>query len=175
MSAVPVLGCVLRAAAATTEQSLPVWRRRPVDGLAFYRKHTLDLLQRYLETSMVLGRSPCILGRTVMRGRASSVRMRTFEDLLIFVFDVEKCLKQLDQASQTVVARMALEDFSPGETAHILHESERTIHRIYAAAMDRLTRLFLENELLTTPGENLSRETEETESNNTRKQVTYKL
>lgn len=173
MSAVPVLGCVLRAAAATDERSLPVGRRRPVDGLAFYRKHTLGLLQRYLETSMAVGRSPCILGRTVMRGRASSVRMRTFEDLLIFVFDVEKCLKQLDQASQTVLARMALENFSPSETAHILHESERTIHRIYAAAMDRLTHLFLQNELLTAPGDTLSRGADETESNNTRKHATY--
>lgn len=174
MSAAPALPCVLAVATATAGPSLPVWRTRPLDGLAFYRRHTLRLLQQYLQTSMMLGRTPCILGNTLARGRASSVRMRTFEDLLIFIFDVEKCLRQLDRVSQSVVARIALEDFSPEETAHILHESERTIHRIYGAAMDRLTCLFLENQLLLPPEENLSRGAQEIESNDTTKQTTYR-
>jgi hypothetical protein len=48
---------------------------------------------------MEMGRTPSLLGNTIFRGRASSYRMRTFEDCIIFIFDVEKCLKRLDAES----------------------------------------------------------------------------
>ncbi|HEX4037899.1 MAG TPA: hypothetical protein VHX37_07555 [Acidobacteriaceae bacterium] len=178
MSALLAMPCILREAVAVADSALPhaalpVWRARPNSGLAFYRKHTLALLTRYLHTSMELGRAPCILGRTVLRGRVTNCRLRTLEDLLIFVFDVEKCLKMLDRASQAVIAHIALEDYTPAETADILRESERTIHRIYGAAMDRLTRLFLETGLLALPEPGLSRGIEEIERNEPTKQTTY--
>lgn len=170
MSALP---WILSSARAVADAALPVWRVRPTEGLSFYRKHTLEILSRYLYTSMELGRSPCILGRTVFRGRVSHCRLRTLEDLMIFVFDVEKSLSKLDGVSQSVLARMVLEDYTPAETAAILEESERTIHRIYVAAMDRLTQLFLETGLLEVPEENLSSGPEEIESNDATKQSTY--
>jgi hypothetical protein len=173
MSVVLAVSCILPVASAVADSSLPVWRARPIGGLVFYRRHTLTLLRRYLGASMELGRTPCILGVTVFRARVSSRRLRTFEDLVIFVIDVENCLRQLDRVSQSVVAHMALEDCTPAQTATLLHESERTIHRIYGTAMDRLTRLFLENQLLEPPPEKLSRECAKLQSNDSTKQVTY--
>ncbi len=62
---------------------------------------------------MLVGRAPCFLGNHVFRGRVSSHRLPSFEDAVIFLFDVEKCLKQLDRFSQVVVTHIALEDYTP--------------------------------------------------------------
>jgi hypothetical protein len=55
----------------------------------FFRKHTERMLRRYLYSSMQVCRSPSILGDSVGRGWVSSRRVRTFEDAVIFVLDVE--------------------------------------------------------------------------------------
>ncbi|HEX4007853.1 MAG TPA: sigma factor-like helix-turn-helix DNA-binding protein [Acidobacteriaceae bacterium] len=158
MSAALALPCAPRLElAAAAEPSRPVWRQRPAESLAFYRKHCIGLLRRYLQVSMEMGRTPCVLGNMVFRGRVSSYRVSSFEDLVIFIFDVEKCLKQLDAVSQAVVAHVVLEDFSIAETASMMGESERSVARIYGAALDRLTRLFLDYRLLNVNVENLSR------------------
>jgi hypothetical protein len=73
---------------------------QPAEELAFYRKHTQSLLRRYMHMSMQMGRAPSVLGDCMFRGRVSSYRMRSFEDAVIFVFDIEKCLKRLDQVQQ---------------------------------------------------------------------------
>jgi hypothetical protein len=166
MSAALATPCVIGTAHAVTQPERPTVRSRTIAGYAFYRKHTVALLRRYLRVSMELGRTPSILGNVVFRGRASSYRMTTFEDLLIFVFDIEKCLKRLDRASQTVVARMVLEDYTAAETAAITSDSERSVMRIYGEALDRLTREFLEFGLLDPNVENLSRGEAKNESNN---------
>ena len=69
----------------------------PVVSLGFYRKHTESLLRRYLYASMQVGRAPSILGDPIARGWCSSRPVRTFEDAVIFVLDVEKCLNELDR------------------------------------------------------------------------------
>lgn len=157
MSAARALPWVLPQAAAVTDTSLPVARPKPLEGFAFYRRHTVGLLRRYLRVSMEVGRTPCVLGTLVFRGRVSSYRMQSFEDRVIFIFDVEKCLKQLDRVSQEVVAAIILEDYTSLETASLIGESVRSVARIYAAALDRLTRLFLEYQLLDPNPEKLSR------------------
>ncbi len=45
---------------------------------AFYRKHTENLLRRYLYASLQVGRSPNLLGESIGRGWVSSRRVRTF-------------------------------------------------------------------------------------------------
>ena len=154
MSALLAMPCILVAAKAVADGSQPAWRPRPLEGLAFYRGQTLQLLRQYLRTSMELGRAPCVLGKTVFRGRVSYRRATSLEDLLIFVLDVEKCLRRLDRVSQSVIAHIALEDCSPAQTALLLREGERTVRRMYGAAMDRLTRLFLETGMMAPIGEN---------------------
>lgn len=165
MSAALALPVVLESTAAVAEPEFPVARPRRLGGLAFYRQHTVALLRRYLVTSMVIGRAPCVLGNVAFRGRITSYRMQSFEDQIIFVFDVEKCLKRLDRVSQEVVAHIVLEDYSPLEAANLMAESQRSVERIYTEALDRLTRLFLETGLLRPDGENLSRGAQENESN----------
>src|ERR1039458_5286190 len=68
---------------------------KPPANLAFYRKHTESLLRRYLYASTQVGRAPSILGDPIARGWASSRPVRTFEDAVIFVLDIENCLSQL--------------------------------------------------------------------------------
>jgi len=165
MSAALALPVILKSAVAVAEAELPVSRPRPLGGLAFYRKHTESLLHRYLVTSMVIGRAPCVLGNVVFRGRITSYRVQSFEDQIIFIFDVEKCLRKLDRVSQEVVAHIALENYSFEETAKLMQESERSIARIYAEAVNRLTRFFLENGLLLPDVENLSRGASQHEGN----------
>jgi len=165
MSAALAMPFVLEEAQAVAELATPVARPRPVESLAFYRRHTVALLRRYLRTSMEIGRAPCILGNLVFRGRMSSYPLQSFEDQVIFVFDVEKGLKQLDPVSQQVVAHIALEEFSPLETATLMGDSERSTWRIYGQALDRLTRIFLTYSLLEPNVENLSRGGAENEGN----------
>ena len=134
--------CIVASATAVAEQ-FPRARPKPIVGFAFYRKHTLALLHRYLRISLEIGRAPSALGRIVLRGRVSSYRLRTFEDGMIFVLDVEKAMKQLDRLSLAVVRRIVLEDYSIPEAAALTGESERSVNRIYGEAMNRLTARFV--------------------------------
>ncbi len=147
MSAAPVLGHVWATSAADVAAQRAA-RAEPIETLAFYRKRTEELLRRYMQVSMDIGRAPSILGRCVFRGKASSFRRHSFEDAVIFVFDIEKCLKRLDRFSQELVARIALQEYSQGEAAELTGQSLRSIVRKYAEAIDTLTAIFLECELM---------------------------
>jgi hypothetical protein len=120
----------------------------PLDGTAFYRRRTEALLRRYMRASMEMGRTPSLLGNTVFRGRASSYRLRTFEDCIIFIFDVEKCLKRLDAESKEMIARIALQEYTHEETARLTQQSERSVGRKYSFALDLMTSILLEVGLL---------------------------
>ncbi|HVJ08793.1 MAG TPA: hypothetical protein VM554_10440 [Acidisarcina sp.] len=124
----------------------------PAEELAFYRKHTQSLLRRYMHMSMQMGRVPSVLGECMFRGRVSSYRVRSFEDAVIFVFDIEKCLKRLDQVHQGLIARIALQEYTQGEAAALMGMSLRSVVRKYGEALDRLTAIFLSVKLLTIPG-----------------------
>src|SRR5208283_2267088 len=77
----------------------------PPVNLAFYRKHTESLLRRYLYASMQVGRAPNILCDPIARGWCSSRPIRTFEDAVIFVLDVEKCLDKLGSLDRMMLSR----------------------------------------------------------------------
>lgn len=143
-------------AAATTTLRKRVARRevepQPAEELAFYRKHTQSLLRRYMHMSMQMGRTPSVLGECMFRGRVSSYRVRSFEDAVIFVFDIDKCLKRLDQVQQDLIARIALQEYTQGEAAALLGMSLRSVVRKYGEALDRLTEIFLSVSVLTIPG-----------------------
>jgi hypothetical protein len=119
-----------------------------IDGVAFYRKRTELLLRRYLYVSLQTGRVPSLLGNSVFRGKASSYRIRSFEDAVIFLFDVEKCLKKLDPFSRELIARITLQEYTQEETAKLTGQSLRSITRKYAESIDKLSRIFLDMELL---------------------------
>src|ERR1700751_2234633 len=81
----------------------------PDASLAFYRKHTESLLRRYLYASMQVGRAPALLADSIGRGWVSSRPVRTFEDAVIFVLDVEACLSKLGSLDRMLLSRVVLQ------------------------------------------------------------------
>ncbi len=126
----------------------PVAERVSVPELAFYRKYTEGMLRRYMRLSMEAGRAPSLLGREMFRGKVTNYRVQGFDDVVIFVHDVEKCMAKLDDGQQHLIRRIALQEYTQGETATILGLSLRTVVRRYAEALDELTGIFLERRLL---------------------------
>ncbi len=124
----------------------------PPVSLAFYRKHTESILRRYLYASMQVGRAPSILADPVGRGWASSRPIRTFEDAVIFVLDVERCLERLDPLDRQMLSRIVLQEYTQAETAALLGMSTRTISYKFPQAIDRLTAHLLDTGLLVLPG-----------------------
>ena len=115
----------------------------PAPEMAFYRKYTEALLRRYLRFSMEAGRVPSLLGQEMFRGRMTTYRVRSFEDAVIFVLDVERCLERLEELERILITRITLQEYTQAETAALLHMGLRTVTRRYVLAMDRMTELFL--------------------------------
>ena len=84
----------------------------------------------------------------MFRGKVTSYKVHGFDDVVIFVQDVERCLKGMTLAQQHLIERIALQGYTQGETAALLGISLRTIVRRYNAALDELTRLFLRRKML---------------------------
>ena len=120
-------------------------------SLGFYRKHTESMLRRYLYASMQVGQAPSILGEPVARGWASSRPVRTFEDAVIFVLDVETCLNRLGSLDRQMLCRIVLQEYTHAEAAPLLGMSVRTISYKFPQALDRLTEKLLETGLLVLP------------------------
>ncbi len=152
MSAALVILPVVWAAAAATptthEPTEAAQQRRTAPEIAFYRKYTEGLLRRYVRLSMEAGRAPSLLGREMFRGNVTNYSVQGFDDVVIFVHDVENCLSKLDKEQQHLVRRIALQEFTQEETASLLGLPLRTVHRRYADALDELTEIFLERKLL---------------------------
>lgn len=123
-------------------------RLRMSPELAFYRKYTEGMLSRYSRLSMESGRVPSLLGQEMFRGKVTSYRVNSFDDVVIFVHDMEKSLSRLSPGQQHLVRRIAIEQYTQGETAAILGLTLRTVVRRYAEALDRLTRVLLERKML---------------------------
>jgi hypothetical protein len=122
--------------------------RQTVPALAFYRKYTEGLLRRYMRLSMEAGRAPSLLGREMFRGKVTNYRVHGFDDVVIFVHDVEQCLGKLDESQQGLISRIALQEYTQGEAADLLGLRLRTAIRKYSEALDVLTEIFLERRLL---------------------------
>ena len=123
----------------------------PPVSWAFYRKHTENMLRRYLYASMQIGRTPDLLADSVERGWASSRAIRTFEDALIFVLDVESCLKKLKLVDLQLISRIVVQEYTHAETAALLGLSLRTVTTKLPQALDRLTEALVDSHLLTLP------------------------
>jgi hypothetical protein len=123
----------------------------PATSLAFYRKHTESMLRRYLYASMQVGRAPSILGDPIARGWVSSRPIRTFEDAVIFVLDIETCLNKLGSLDRQMLSRIVLQEYTQAEAATLLGMSVRTISYKFPKALDSLTEKLLEADLLVLP------------------------
>lgn len=100
---------------------------------------------------MQVGRAPSILGDPVARGWASSRPVRTFEDAVIFVLDIESCLSQLGSLDRELLSRVVLQEYTQVEAAAMLGMSVRTVSSRFPLALDRLTEKLLEASLLVIP------------------------
>jgi hypothetical protein len=116
--------------------------------LAFYRKYTEALLRRYLRLTMQSGRVPSLLSKDLFRGHVTRYSVRGFEDVVIFCHDVEQRLAKLNDTEQQIIKRVVLQRYSLAETAGVLGVSLRSMHTYYGQALDKVTAMLLEAELL---------------------------
>ena len=77
--------------------------------------------------------------------------MKTFEDAVIFVLDIEMCLNKLDSLDRQMLSRIVVQEYTQAETAQLLGMSLRTISYKFPQALDRLTEKLLETEILVIP------------------------
>jgi Sigma-70, region 4 len=145
MSAVPLILPMIWA----TEEWWPEFEAsRPVADRAYYRRYTEALLRRYQRMSMEAGRAPSLLGRELFRGRVTGYQVHSFDDVVIFVHDVEKCLARLLPEQRHLIERIALQEYTQDETVELTGVERRTMLRRYRDALDRLTSILLEKGLL---------------------------
>ena len=136
------------AAVATDPAAVVEQPRRTAPEVAFYRKYTEGLLRRYVRMSLEAGRAPSLLGREMFRGNVTNYSVTGFDDVVIFVHDVEQCVKMLSEEQQLLVRRIALQEFTLDETASLLQLPVLRVLRRYWRALDALTEVFLERKLL---------------------------
>ena len=139
--------CRPEQVATTWETSLPPTTTDRA-GYPFYRKYTEGMLRRYGKLSMESGRVPSMLGQEMFRGKVTNYKVKGFDDVVIFVHDVERCLKGMTLVQQHLIERIVVQGYTQGETAALLGIPLRTIIRRYNAALDELTRLFLRRKIL---------------------------
>jgi len=125
-------------------------RKPQAEGVTItaYRGRTMALLRRYFRMSLDIGRLPSLLGREFFRARVTSYHLHSFEDVVILVHDVERCLEKLDEFARQLVARVVFQDYTWDETAILMGCSRRTVARQFSRTLDRLSEIFLEVGLL---------------------------
>jgi hypothetical protein len=148
----PVSSAVLTpspvTAEAGVERAATVFRRVLAPGTAFYHSYTEAMLRRYGVLSLESGRVPSLLGREMFRGKVTSYRVHAFDDVVIFVHDVERCIQQLAPEQQRLILRVGVQEYTMEETATMLRLSLRSTRRRYLQAVDELTGVFLERRLM---------------------------
>lgn len=143
MSAALVLPLVW--ATARIEKPAPP---KPAVSLELYRKYTEALLRRYSQMAMETGRVPSLLGRELFRGKVTNYVVHGFDDVVIFVHDVESCLETLDDDQYSLIERIALQEYTLEETASLLGLPVWRVSRHYGNALDEVTEMFLERKML---------------------------
>jgi DNA-directed RNA polymerase specialized sigma24 family protein len=118
-------------------------------NLWLYRNRTLAMLYRFFRLSMEAGRLPSILGQEFFRNQVTSYNVSSFEDVVIFVHDVERCIDRLDPVSKDLIGRIALQGYSQDEAARLIGCSRRTVGRRFPEALDELSEIFLRVGILT--------------------------
>ncbi len=137
--------------ASSPQSSLEPRRNRPRvlrPELAFYRKYTEGMLRRYVSMSLEAGRVPSLLGKEMFRGKVTNYQVHSFDDVVIFIHDMETCIGKLDDHQQLLIRRIALQQFTQEEVAQALGLNRRTVVRQYNETINRLTGILLEVRLL---------------------------
>lgn len=113
-----------------------------------YRSTTIRLLRRYMKLALETGRLPSVLGNLHFRQHLTPYPLHTFEDTVIFVHDMEQCVKKLDLFSQQVLARCVLQEYPAEDAAALLGCGLRTVERRLPESLDDLSLILLKVGLL---------------------------
>ncbi len=127
------------------DEDLETWR----EDLWLYRNRTQTMLRRYLRYSLETGRVPSILGREFFRSKVSSYTVATFEDRVIFVYDMERSIEMLDGFSRELLTRVVLQEHHPEDIRRQYAMPRRSIYRRLEEALDELSGILLNRRLLT--------------------------
>jgi len=87
----------------------------------------------------------------MFRAKITHYRTASFEDVVIFLHDIDRSLEKLTPEQQHLIARITLQEFTIGEVAVALSVDPRTIIRRHTRALDHLTRIFLDRKILNPP------------------------
>jgi sigma-70-like protein len=104
-----------------------------------YRDYTVALLKHYARMAVESGRLPSLMGRECFRSRVTPYAMASFEDMAIFVHDMETALNRLDDLQQQLITLNVLEEFSQWEIARLLGCTTRWIEWQVSDALDELS------------------------------------
>jgi len=113
-----------------------------------YRRRTIALLRRYSRASVEVGRLPSLLGREFFRSRVTSYTMRNFEDVVIFVTDMERAIKKLTPLEKKLLGMYVLEEYTVPEVSRLLGRNQRMVERFIQDALDQLSRILLAGGLM---------------------------
>lgn len=113
-----------------------------------YRSRTVGMLRRYMRYAMETGRLPSLVGREYFRSKITKYQMATFEDRVIFVHDMERCLEQLDDFGREVLGRIVLQEYGQEDAARLLGCTRMTVHRKLLESLDLLSDILLSVDLL---------------------------
>jgi DNA-directed RNA polymerase specialized sigma24 family protein len=116
--------------------------------LWLYRKRTAALLRRYARASVEIGRLPSLLGREFFRSQVTSYTMRNFEDIVIFVADMERAIDNLSEIEKKLLTMNVLEEYDTLEVARLLNCTPRNVRRLLYNALDRLSKIMLAEGLM---------------------------
>jgi hypothetical protein len=119
-----------------------------------YRARTVAMLRRYMRYSIETGRLPSLVGREFFRCKITKYQMATFEDRVIFVHDMERCLEYVDDFGRQVLGRIVLQEYTQEDAARLLGCTRMTVHRKLLESLDQLSDILLRVDLLDalTPG-----------------------
>lgn len=113
-----------------------------------YRPRTVALLRRYARASMEVGRLPSLLGREFFRSRVTARRVKSFEDTVVFVADIDRTLEELGALEKKLLTMHVLEEYTISEICRLLSCCERTGERRLHDAIDQLSRALISRGLM---------------------------
>ena len=116
--------------------------------LWLYRARTTALLRRYARASVEVGKLPSMLGGEIFRARLTSYAMKSFEDVVIFVADMERALDQLSQFDRRLLTMNVVEGYAVPEVSRLLRSPQRTVERQLTAALDELSLILVRGGIL---------------------------
>src|SRR4051812_28022706 len=104
-----------------------------------YRYETVAMLQKYLSVSLDLGRLPSALGGEMFRAKVTSYKVTSFEDLVVFVIDMQRCMERLSASARKFIALHVFEEYSLDESAARMGCDRVTGWRVYCDAIDEMS------------------------------------